>query len=164
MLNFEFAVLKIFEKEGFDAITNDPEDPGGLTKWGISQHSFPYLDIENLTLEEAKDVYKKYYWAPLGCEYIHSEKIAMELFDFGVNAGVSTAVKCMQRALNLIQFPVEIDCRMGPITVQKINDASINYEQSLYMGLIGFEFMHYYSIVHQDPKKLKFIRGWLARL
>ena len=96
--------------------------------------------------------------------YIHSEKVAMELFDFGVNAGVSSAVKCIQRALNLIQFPVEIDCRMGPATVQKINDASINYEQSLYMGLIGFEFMHYYSIVHQDPKKLKFIRGWLARL
>lgn len=164
MLNFEYAVSIIFAKEGFDQVTNDPNDTGGLTKWGISKKAFPGYDIENLTFQEAKDIYKKYYWAPLGCEYIHSDKIAMELFDFGVNAGPSTAVKCIQRALNLIQYPVQADGRMGPYTVQKINEAILNYEQSLFMGLIGFEFMHYYALVQQDPKQLKFIRGWLARL
>jgi len=164
MLNFEYAVIKILEKEGFDQVTNDSADSGGLTKWGISKKAFPGYDIENLTYEEAKDIYKKYYWAPLGCEYIHSDKIAMELLDFGVNAGPVTAIKCIQRALNLIQYPVTIDSRMGPATVGKINDAIINYEQALFMGLIGFEFMHYYALVQRDPKQLKFIKGWLARL
>lgn len=164
MLNFDYAVSKIFEKEGFDQVTNDPDDSGGLTKWGISKKEYPYLDIEALTIQEAKDIYNKYYWAPLGCEFIHSDKLAMELLDFGVNAGTYMAIKCIQKALNLIQYPVTIDGRMGPNTVQKINEAIIDYEQSLFMGLIGFEFQHYYSIVSQNPKKLRFIRGWLARL
>jgi lysozyme family protein len=164
MLNFDLAISKIFEKEGFDKVTNDSNDRGGLTKWGISQRQFPYLDIENLTMEEAKEVYKKYYWAPLGCEYIHSEKIAMELLDFGVNAGPIAAVRCIQKALNLIQFPVAIDGRMGPYTVQRINDSSIEYEIALLNGLKGFEFVHYYAIVQNDSKQLKFIRGWLARI
>jgi lysozyme family protein len=164
MLNFEFAILKIFEKEGFDQVTNDPVDSGGLTKWGISQKAFPGYDIESLTYQEAKDIYKKYYWSPLGCEYIHSDKIAMELFDFGVNARPVTAIRCIQKALNLIQFPVQVDGRMGPYTVQRINEAILNYDQALLNGLVGFEFMHYYALVQRDPKQLKFIRGWLARL
>ena len=164
MLNFDYAISRIFEKEGYDQVTNNPADRGGLTKWGISYKQFPYLDIANLTAQEAKDIYKKYYWAPLGCEYIHSDEIAMELLDFGTNTGPYTAVKCIQKALNLIQYPVAIDGKMGPETVKKINEAVIKYDRALLNGLRGYEFKHYESIVINDPEQLTFIKGWLARI
>ncbi len=35
-------------------LVNDPKDPGGVTKFGISQRSYPALDIRALSLDEAK--------------------------------------------------------------------------------------------------------------
>jgi len=42
--------------------TNDPVDPGGETKWGISKRANPDVDIKNLTRDQAVEIYKKRYW------------------------------------------------------------------------------------------------------
>ncbi len=42
--------------------TNDPLDPGGETKWGISKRANPSLDIANLTKADAIEVYRRKYW------------------------------------------------------------------------------------------------------
>ena len=67
------------------------------TKFGISAMSYPHLDIKNLTVADAMDIYKADYWdkarcdeLPVGIDYL--------VFDAAVNHGVSRAVKFLQIA------------------------------------------------------------------
>lgn len=66
MSKFDIAVQFLVDKtDGFDAeggYSNNPDDPGGETKYGISKRAHPELDIKNLTLEEAIDIYRSDYW------------------------------------------------------------------------------------------------------
>ncbi len=71
--------------------TNDPADPGGETKWGISKRAHPNEDIKNLTLERATDIYYTEYWRPAGCDSIPFPSNGA-VFDTAVNCGVSRAV------------------------------------------------------------------------
>lgn len=50
----------VFKWEG--GYVNDPNDPGGETNWGISKRSYPFVDIKNLTKQQAQELYKKDYW------------------------------------------------------------------------------------------------------
>ena len=54
--------------EGREEYTDDPADPGGPTKYGIAGKFHPGLDIKNLTLEQAMDIYYNEYWVPAGCD------------------------------------------------------------------------------------------------
>lgn len=68
--------------------TNDPVDPGGETKWGISKRAHPSLDIKNLTFTQACEIYYNEYWKPTKCD----EKdlaLAVATFDTAVNCGVA---------------------------------------------------------------------------
>ncbi len=58
--NWEKAISFVLKWEG--GYSNDPYDSGGETKYGISKRSYPNLDIKNLTLEQAKEIYKRNYW------------------------------------------------------------------------------------------------------
>ena len=48
--------------------SNDPSDPGGETKYGISKRAYPELDIKSLTKEDAARIYYRDYWQPLDCD------------------------------------------------------------------------------------------------
>jgi lysozyme family protein len=89
---------KIFEFtmawEGWSEITNDPDDPGGLTKYGLSKKYNPDLDIANLTLDEAMKVYKKRYWEPVALSA--DDGLNMAAFDTAVNCGVPTVKKWLK--------------------------------------------------------------------
>lgn len=74
---------------------NDPRDPGGETKFGISKRAYPNLDIARLTLEEAQAIYLRDYWTLCGCDTMPWER-ALCVFDMAVNQGQGTA-----RALNV---------------------------------------------------------------
>lgn len=52
------------------AYTNDPKDPGGETKFGISKRANPTLDIKNLSLPSAYTVYFDQYWTKFGCDLL----------------------------------------------------------------------------------------------
>lgn len=43
---------------------NDPNDPGGETKYGISKRFYPRVDIKNLTKDDAKKIFVKDYFNP----------------------------------------------------------------------------------------------------
>lgn len=77
--------------------TNDPQDPGGETKWGISKRAHPKLDIKNLTFEEACNIYQKEYWDACGCDSIPMP-LCTVVFDSAVNCGVSAAKDWMRKA------------------------------------------------------------------
>lgn len=74
---------------------NDPHDPGGETKFGISKRAYPNLDIANLTLEDARAIYQRDYWERCGCDSMSWER-ALCVFDMAVNQGQGAA-----RALNV---------------------------------------------------------------
>lgn len=48
--------------------SDDPNDPGRETKYGISKRYNPEVDVKNLTLDQAKEIYLKKYWLPAGCD------------------------------------------------------------------------------------------------
>jgi lysozyme family protein len=46
---------------------NDPDDPGGATKFGIDQRSHPAVNIRDLTEEQADEIYSEE-WNSDNCE------------------------------------------------------------------------------------------------
>lgn len=79
----------ILEVEG--GYSNDPKDAGGETKFGISKRSYPNLDIKNLTIEKAMEIYRKNYWEPLNLDK-YSLPVSLVIFDTAINMGRETAL------------------------------------------------------------------------
>lgn len=109
MNSFNRAFQELIGHEG--GYVNHPNDPGGETKYGITKRTYPMEDIRNLTLERAKEIYKRDFWDPL-----HGDElpwlVAFNLFDAAVNHGRGTAIRLMQRASEVAD-----DGIIGPITM-----------------------------------------------
>ena len=98
MSYFDEGFAKTLGYEG--GLSNDKYDSGGLTKYGISQASYPNLDIKNLTVEQAKAIYKKNYWDTCKLDEVKDKAVAIQIFDIAVNCGNGGAGKIVQRAIN----------------------------------------------------------------
>ncbi len=97
--NFEKAIKFVLAWEtGFGKFiyVNDPKDPGGETKWGISKRHNQDVDIRNLLKEEAIKIYKTRYWDVLDCDNL-PPYIDVVAFDIAVNQGVNVAKKCLAK-------------------------------------------------------------------
>jgi len=94
---FEDALKFVLKWEG--GYSNDPNDPGGETKFGISKRSYPNLDIKNLTLEQAKEIYFQNYWLKAGCDELTSP-LDIIVFDTAVNMGVSRAKEFLDKCFS----------------------------------------------------------------
>lgn len=57
---FEMAINFVLPHEG--GYVNDPKDPGGETKYGISKRKYPNVDIKNLSDLDAVAIYRRDYW------------------------------------------------------------------------------------------------------
>lgn len=68
---------------------NDPDDPGGATKYGIDQRSHPGVDIKNLTEAGATAIYWKE-WLEAGCAAMPTP-YAEVYFNCRVNMGTGRA-------------------------------------------------------------------------
>jgi lysozyme family protein len=86
--NFERAVEFTLSFEG--GYSNDPNDPGGETRFGISKKNHPNEDILHMTVERAKEIYRDEYW-----NVLHLDEAPwptdVAAFDTGVNCGVARA-------------------------------------------------------------------------
>ena len=156
---FEKAVSLVLKHEG--GYVSDPDDPGGETKYGISKRSYPNLDIENLTEEEAKKIYYEDYWKPNRYEEIEYEPLAVKLFDIAVNIGPRRANRLLQLALNDIGELVDVDGIIGPQTLSAVNSVSGDFLLRAFVIEAG----HYYiETALRVPRLRKFLYGWLFRL
>ena len=90
MNEFDKALKFVLKWEG--GYSNDPNDPGGETKYGISKRSYPHEDIKNMTLERAKKIYYENYWLKVGCDKLPFP-LNIVVFDTAVNMGRSRAGK-----------------------------------------------------------------------
>ncbi|MEY5098191.1 MAG: hypothetical protein RJA36_910 [Pseudomonadota bacterium] len=112
-MDFDTAFERLIGHEG--GYVNDPRDPGGETKFGISKRAYPGENIASLTLERAKELYRRDYWCPAGCDAV-PVAIRFDLFDMAVNAGVKAAVRTLQLAAG-----ADADCVLGTKTLQAVN-------------------------------------------
>jgi len=94
--NFEEAIKFVLEHEG--GLVEDKNDPGGLTKYGISQKSYPYEDMKNMTIERAKEIYYQNYWLKSECDKLPAP-MNLIIFDTAVNCGRNRAKKILLASL-----------------------------------------------------------------
>ena len=106
-----------------DGFTQNPKDAGNWTggkvgvginkgtKYGIASNSYPNLDIKNLTLDQAKAIYRRDYWNKAKCDDL-PDGLRFHVFDVAVNSGVSRGIKTLQQAVS-----VSVDGIVGPKTI-----------------------------------------------
>ena len=147
-MTFDDALRVVLLHEGGATVTDDPRDPGGLTKYGISQRAFPDLDIRALTEADAGAIYRARYWDAVKCDSLPAS-LRLVMFDMAVNMGVGKAATLLQKAVGVAQDGV-----IGPNTIraaERLPDAvaRLSAERALaYSGMRGFDV---------------YGRGWLRR-
>ena len=158
---FEKAFMFVLKWEG--GYTNDPDDPGGETKYGISKRQYPYLDIKHLTLEQAKDIYYKDYWLKAKCDLIsnHCPKAAIMHFNFAVNIGIERSAKFLQKAINRQGFSLTVDGIIGPITLQALSQCNCEWLVDTYTVVTS---IFYNKLVNKYKHLTKFYKGWMNRV
>ena len=115
MTPFEQAFVMVVNTEG--GYTDNKSDPGGRTKFGISQRSYPALDIAALTLDDARGLYRTGYWDRIRGDEM-PPPLAFLTFDAAVNNGVGRSVRWLQTALG-----VAADGVIGPATLAAVHAA-----------------------------------------
>lgn len=143
---FDKAFDWILEVEG--PMSNDPRDPGRLTKFGIAQRYHPDVDVAGLTVEGAKAIYKQEYWDRARCGEFPTP-IALALFDAAVNQGVAKAVRLLQLALR-----VHPDGIVGKQTLEAAQRA-LPYE-------LLDDFQSHRALSYSEGQHI-FRRGWFRR-
>tara|TARA_R110002051_G_scaffold307481_1_gene378533 strand:+ start:136 stop:609 length:474 start_codon:yes stop_codon:yes gene_type:complete len=153
-MKFEDIINDVFEKEG--GYVNDPKDPGGETKYGISKKAFPNVDIKSLTKKDAKKIYMDNYWKPSKAESI-PEDLRHIYFDMCVNFGIRGAGRVLQRACNgKNKEKIEVDGRVGKNTI----GACKNLESD---RLRAYRVLRFGHIVYKNKVMEKFWYGWYRR-
>ncbi len=154
MDSFKKIISAVLEHEG--GYVNDPDDPGGETKYGISKRAFPDVDIKNLTVPQAIDIYKKEYWEPSKVEIL-PERLWSTYFDMAVNMGRKRACEILQKACNhKNKVKIKVDGRLGRNTA----DSSKKLEPE---RLQSFRVKYYADLVNRKPKLEKYWYGWYKR-
>ena len=130
---------------------NDPRDPGGETKFGISKRSYPDQDIAGLSLAQAKLIYRRDFWDRLRCDALPAP-LRFQVFDAAVNSGPGTAVRWLQAALGVAQDGV-----FGAITMQRLVACD---SQALLARFNGHR-LYFMTTLSTWPT---FSRGWARRV
>jgi lysozyme family protein len=125
----------IIEREG--GLSHHAQDPGGLTKWGISQRAYPALDIASLSRAQAQAIYIKDYIRAFKLHELSNVQNAEILADAFVNG---FPLKRLQRLLR-----VTPDGVIGPQTLRAMDEASakqlLDWRLDWYVQLAGHPFL-----------------------
>jgi Putative secretion activating protein len=149
----------ILASEG--GLVNDPQDPGGLTKFGISQRAYPALDIANLTEDDAARIYARDYWdvVQAGADAMPA-KLGLAVFDSAVNQGPGAAVRLLQAALR-----VHVDGEIGAETLGALRRVVTPAEiRELLADFLSRRAERYADNARLAMSLRKFERGWFKRL
>lgn len=156
MASFEQAIVKTLAHEGGAKFTDDPNDGGGATKYGISKRAYPHLDIRNLSEFQAREIYKRDYWDRVRGDDITSQLIAENVFDTCVNMGVRTGSRLAQIALGI----VPADGIIGSESLARINSTD---EKAFLAAYTIAKVARYTHICNRDRTQQRFLLGWINR-
>ncbi|KQC03133.1 MAG: hypothetical protein APR55_07045, partial [Methanolinea sp. SDB] len=137
---------------------NDPDDPGGETKFGISRKRYPDLDIRNLTREQAIQIYRRDYWLANSYDLIQDLDVAAKIFDLAVNIGPPAANKILQKSINATKAGacLEVDGIVGPKSLSSLN---YHMNPAYLMAAIRLAAVNHYLSLGQP----KYLAGWIRR-
>jgi len=141
--NFNQALNFTLRWEGGDKYTNDPTDPGGETKFGISKKAYLDLDIKSLTRLEAEKIYYNDYWLKCGCD-IMDTGMSIVCFDSAVNCGVGRTRSWLAE--------LNVKVKAGEL------------KGSDYRWMLQRRIQYYLELVKKKPALNKYIKGWLNRV
>ncbi|MBI1495383.1 holin-associated N-acetylmuramidase [Halocynthiibacter styelae] len=174
----EIATEIVAREGGF---VNDPDDPGGATKYGVTIHTMRRLridldrdgdidvrDVRLLTRTQATDIFIRHYYERPRINLL-PEPLQASVFDMYVNAG-GNAVKILQRLLAEFQEPVTVDGALGPKTaaaVARVYEKAGDYLVDAY-GIARRDY--YFRIADRRPASRKYAQsraggkgGWIRR-
>lgn len=160
---------------------NDPDDPGGATKYGVTIRTMRGLgmdldgdgrvtaaDVKLLTRAQAEDIFlRHYFYGPR----IHElpEEIQSTVFDMQVNAG-GNAIKILQRLLSRMGFPCSVDGALGPQTIGAAREAHRKAGRALYNSYGAARRSYYMDLARRRPSSRKYAQrrnggkgGWITR-
>lgn len=161
-MNFDEAFKLLIGHEG--GFQKDPRDRGNWTsgklgvgqlkgtKYGISAMTYPGEDIENLTLERAKQLYARDFWGKAGADLV-PDVLRYDVFDTAVNSGAKRAVQFIQRAVG-----VPDDGVIGPVTALAISPVDPYRMLARFNG-------HRLDFLNDNPELwATYGRGWAQRI
>lgn len=173
------AVLKELEFSKPDDCLHKNKTEQGLTYWGIYEKANPdwkaweyihkVLSSCNGNLKAASEMlffepnitklvykfYNKAYWQVMRGDEIASQKIAVEIFIFGVNAGMATAIRVAQSIVG-----VTADGTIGAKTIAALNTFDGAIFDKAYDEL---EIVHYNKLMARNPSLRIYANGWRRR-
>lgn len=160
-MDFDTAFERVFTNEGL--FQNDPKDRGNWTsgkigvgdlkgtKFGISAMTYPTLDIENLTVEKAKEIYLWDWWYEMGMHRFPNA-LHYQLFDAALNHGMYATCKLLQKSVS-----VHVDGIIGPQTLKAIDKTDIN---DILLGFLAERLLLMTSISTWEH----YGKGWAVRI
>lgn len=168
-MNVDQMVDDILRREG--GYVNHPNDRGGPTNMGITQKTLSdWLgrqatidDVKRLDEETAREIYLKNYLYGPRIDTMPQE-IVPQAFDISINSGPRTAIKIVQKTVNLAGFgQIASDGVMGPKTSQACHAAQ-EAMGNLFNNAIMYERINFYErIVAHNPSQEVFLKGWINR-
>ena len=170
---------EIVAREG--GFVDDPDDPGGATKYGVTIHTLRRLgldldrdgdvdteDVKVLTSAHAVSIFVEHYFRRPRIDQL-PQPLHASVFDMYVNAGAN-AVKILQRLLVDMRLAVAVDGVIGPQTVaacQQAIEAAPDHLVDAY-GIARRNY--YYALADARPASRKYARrrdggkgGWITR-
>jgi lysozyme family protein len=173
-MKFDDTINEIIRVEG--GYTDHPSDKGGATKYGITEvvaRANGYTgDMKELPQTLAFSIYLKRYVTEPGFDKvaIHSELVAKELIDTGVNMGPAKAAMFLQRCLNAFnmrgsRYPdMFVDGKLGPVSlaalVAYLKFRGADGERVLVTALNCVQGVRYLEIAEANPTQEDFTYGW----
>lgn len=172
MTNLDAAFNYTIGNEG-SRYTNDSDDRGGPTKYGITKKTYEHFfghvvldrEIERMTPEIAKQIYAALYWAPLHCGEMKQLPFAMAIFDSGVLYGVGTIALMVQRTLSLCGAPLKLDGILGDKSLGFLNlmGGASGTRISFMNTFHGLLLERIEAVIVANHKDEKYRRGWTLR-
>ncbi|SCZ57356.1 Predicted Peptidoglycan domain-containing protein [Epibacterium ulvae] len=169
----------IVAREG--GYVNDPDDPGGATKYGVTLHSLQALaqdingdgqidltDLHALRKEDAAQIFLQHYFFHPQIDHL-PKSLQATVFDMQVNAG-RNAVKILQRLLNQMGHTLAVDGAIGAQTVAAAQRAAEVDAEALTDAYGIARRIYYFRLADRRPASRKFARtrdggkgGWIKR-
>ncbi|MBR5335125.1 MAG: hypothetical protein IKV23_02500 [Bacteroidaceae bacterium] len=164
---FYSTIPLVLKYEG--GFTDNPNDRGGRTNMGVTQGFLDTYkeragvnvdDVRYLKEEDAIELYRTE-WNIYGFGKLDNCNVMKLVYDFAVNSGPQTAIKCLQRILNSKGKNLAVDGYIGENTNRAVNSVD---EKRLVREIQKARAEHCDRIVDQDPKQREFIKGWFNRI
>jgi len=159
---FDIALKMTLQFEGRGQA--DAQDPGGRTDYGISERAHPDVWADGqVTSDEVYTTYWRDYWLPIRGDQISDARLALEVFDFAVNAGVHRASVYLQAAYNALRPKgskmLATDGKVGPLTIAAVNAIAARNADGLYN-----RYVQQRRDFYQGARgAVRYLKGWLKR-